>query len=88
MKYELTFLLQDEAETKTIKDLFTLLSVKLVKEDTWGKKTLAYPIAKSRSALFFHWIIETDKKKVLELKKRLNYNEKLVRYLLLAIEEK
>jgi len=87
MKYELTFLLQDEAETKTIKELLALLSVKLVKEDSWGKKTLAYPIAKSRSALFFHWIIETDKKNVLELKKRLNYNEKLVRYLLLAVEE-
>jgi len=88
MKYELTFLLQDEAETKTIKELFTLLSVKLVKEDSWGKKMLAYPIAKSRTALFFHWIIETDKKKVLELKKRLNYNEKLIRYLLLAVPEK
>lgn len=87
MKYELTFLLHDEAETKTIKDILTLLSVKLVKEDTWGKKTLAYPIAKSRSALFFHWIVETDKKKVMELKKRLNYSEKLVRYLLLAVEE-
>ena len=87
MKYELTFLLHDEAETKTIKELLALLSVKLVKEDSWGKKTLAYPIAKSRSALFFHWIIETDKKNVLELKKRLNYNEKLVRYLLLAVEE-
>ncbi len=87
MKYELTFLLQDEAETKIIKELLQSLSVQIVKEDSWGKKTLAYPIAKKRTALFFHWLIETEKKNVLELKKRLNYNENLNRYLLLAVEE-
>lgn len=85
MKYEVTFLLPEEAEVKTIKDIFSSHKAKIESEESWGKKTLAYPIKKNSSAFYFHFKIEIDIKMVGELKKKLNFNEKLIRYLLLKI---
>jgi len=84
MKYELTFLLNEEKELVVIKELLKSLDVKLLEEHVWGKKNLIYPIKKQTAASFYHWIIEVGKKQVTELSKKLNYNEKLIRYLLIV----
>ena len=84
-KYELTLLLPEESEAKKIKDLISELKGKIGKEDAWGKRNLAYPIKKNNSAYYFHWLIEIDQNKVNELKKKLNFNEKLLRFLLLKV---
>lgn len=84
MKYELVFLLNEESETKNLRDLLTSLKIKLVKEEVGGKRALSYPIKKHTSAVYYFWQIEADKKVVAELRKKLNYNEKLIRYLLLV----
>lgn len=85
IKYEITFLLPEEAEAKNLKDLIASLNGKIEKEDQWGKRNLAYPINKKASAFYFHWLIEINQSNVAELKKKLNFNEKLIRYLLLKI---
>lgn len=82
MIYELTILLPDETELANIKKLVTEHSGKVVKEDAWGKKTLAYSIKKQRSANFFSWDIEMPQNQVTEFRKKLNFNEKIMRYLL------
>jgi len=86
MKYELTFLLDNEEETKNIKSLLDSVKAKLVKEDKWGERSLAYPIKKLRSAKYFHWLLEMDENQTTELKKKLNFNDKIVRHLLLKTE--
>ena len=86
MKYELTFLLNEEKELSVLKELLKSFGAKLLEETTWGKKTLVYPIKKQTSASFYHWTLDMDDKKVSELSKKLNYNEKLIRYLLLVSE--
>ena len=86
MKYELTFLLNEEKELVVLKELLKSFDVKLLEEATWGKKNLIYPIKKQTSAVFYHWILDVDQKKVSDLSKKLNYNEKLIRYLLLVSE--
>ncbi len=83
MKYELTFLLPDEAEIKTIKSLIASFKGKVEKEETWGKKTLMYTVKKYDEAYYYHWLIDVEQSQVNELKKKLNFNEKLIRYLLL-----
>ncbi|KKP60256.1 MAG: 30S ribosomal protein S6 [Candidatus Roizmanbacteria bacterium GW2011_GWC2_34_23] len=85
MKYELTFLIKEEAQAKIIKDLIESYKGKVTKEDKWGEKTLAYSIKKN-TALFYNFQFEIDKKNVLELKNKLNLNEKILRYLLLIRE--
>jgi small subunit ribosomal protein S6 len=84
MKYELTFLLNEESELANLKKLVESLSGMILKEEEWGKKNLAYVIKKTRNAYYFFWEIEIDNKNVRELRKKLNFNEKLLRYLLLA----
>ncbi|KKP61469.1 MAG: 30S ribosomal protein S6 [Candidatus Roizmanbacteria bacterium GW2011_GWA2_34_18] len=86
MKYELTFLTKEETELKNIKELIEFFEGKVTKEEKWGEKTLAYSIKKNHTALFYNFQFETDKKNVLELKNKLNFNEKILRYLLLVNE--
>jgi small subunit ribosomal protein S6 len=84
MKYELTFLLNDKEELKNIKGLVSTLKGKVEKEDDWGEKTLAYPIKNNRTAHFYNYTVTMEKGQVTEFKKRLNFNEKVLRYLLLV----
>ena len=85
-QYELTFLTKEEAELKNIQELIDSFKGKVTKEERWGEKTLSYNIKKNRTALFFNFQFEIDKKSVLELKNKLNINEKILRYLLLVRE--
>lgn len=84
MKYELTFLLNEEKELTNLKTLIESFDAKVVKEDKWGKRTLVYPIKKIRSAAYYNWTIEIERSKIQELRKKLNYNEQLIRFLLLV----
>ena len=86
MKYELTFLTKEETELKNIKKLIESYKGKVTREEKWGEKTLAYSIKKNRTALFYNFQFEIDKINVLELKNKLNLNEKILRYLLLVKE--
>lgn len=86
-RYEFVFLLNDEEELKNIKELVKSASGKLLDEKSWGKKTLSYPIKKNSSANFFEWILEMENAAVADLRKKLNFNEKLIRYLLLRKED-
>lgn len=86
MQYELTFLLNEEAELKNIKDLIEAQKGKVLIEEKWGKKTLCYLIKKLSEANFYNWTIEIEEKNVQELRKKLNFNEKMIRYLLLQKE--
>ncbi len=85
-KYEFTFLLPDEAEVEPIRALLESLKGKISDEQKWGKRSLAYPINKLMSAYYITWMLEIEPKQLSELKKKLNFNEKLMRYLLLKIE--
>ncbi len=85
-KYDLTFLLNEEAELKTLKELLISLDAKLIKEENWGEKTLAYPIKSLLKAHYYQWHLEMPKNNAMELRKRLQFNEKLIRYLLLSVE--
>jgi len=85
MQYELTLLLPEEAEIKGIKELIASFAGKVEKEEKWGKRSLVYPIKKNTSAYYYCYRLEMDQKNIGELKKKLNFNEKLMRYLLLKI---
>lgn len=82
-KYEITFLLNKEEDLKEVEELFGSYSAKLLQQDKWGKKTLSYPIKKQRDAYYINWKFELEPAKLKELKQKLDFNEKLLRYLLL-----
>jgi len=82
-QYQLIFLLNEESGLKKIEDLILSLKGKVLKKDDWGEKVLAYPIKKNQKAHFYQWQIEISADKIKELRKKLGYNEKLIRYLIL-----
>ncbi len=81
--YELTFLLNEETELNALRQLFKAIGAKIISEEKWGKKTLAYPIKKNQAADFYQWIFEIETDKVNTLRQKLTFNEKLIRFLLL-----
>ncbi len=81
--YELTFLLNDEAELETLKKYVAGANGKITEEKNLGKKDLTYEIKKQKSANYYTWKVEMDEKDVADFKKKLNYNDKLLRYLFL-----
>lgn len=83
-KYELTFLLKKNEDAEIVKKLLASEEGKIIKEEKWGEKTLAYPIKKNTTAFFYNWQIEIPAEKINNLRKKLNFEEKILRYLLLV----
>lgn len=85
MKYELIILLDKEEKLKTIKDLLDQLKIKIINEENWGQKTLAYPIKKSHRAYYYDFILEINEKTTSQLRQKLNFNNKILRFLFLKV---
>lgn len=81
--YDFVFLLNQEEELGNLKSLITSLEGSVENEKAHGKKSLAYPIKGVSDASLYEWTVRLSKKAVVELKKKLTFNEVLIRYLLL-----
>ena len=84
--YDFVFLVNQEEELNNIKSLVTSLEGSVDEEKKHGKKTLSYPIKKQMEASLYQWKVSMPKDKVTEFKKKLGFNEVLLRYLLLEID--
>lgn len=83
-QYEITFLLSKEEDAKEIEEILKSNSAKTLQQLSWGKKTLSYPIKKQIEAYFFNWQFEVDPSQMKALKQKLNFNDKIIRYLLIV----
>ncbi len=83
--YDFVFLLNQEEELGNLKALITSLEGTVQEENQHGTKALAYPIKKLMEASLYQWKISMPKNKVTEFKKKLGFNEVLIRYLLLDV---
>jgi small subunit ribosomal protein S6 len=89
--YELGFIIdprisEEEAValTDAVKELVTNGGAVVDKEESWGKRRLAYPINKlneGRYVFLYLTIPEGGPNPLAEAEKRLNQNEKILRYL-------
>jgi small subunit ribosomal protein S6 len=87
-QYETVFLispnLEEEETTKVISQISGIISKnkgKLIQEDRWGKKKLAYPIKKFEEAFYVFFHYEADSMVPLELEKRFKQTEAILRFL-------
>lgn len=92
--YELAVLfdprLSDEESAElsdSVKELLSTLESKLVKEESWGKKKLAYPIQKLTEARYSFYTIETEGNPFPEVEQRLEQNDKVLRYMTVRLDE-
>ncbi len=96
-QYELTYLLPPsytDAQLKEIQEKVKKLvqknDGKIVAEDDWGKKALAYEIKHNgeryQTAHYVHWTVEFEPEKAAEFKPGLNLVDEVMRYLLVVKE--
>ncbi len=87
-EYETVFLispnLEEEETTKIITQISGIISKekgKMIQEDRWGKKRLAYPIEKFEEAFYVFFHYEGDSNIPLELERRFKQTEAILRFL-------
>ncbi len=93
-QYELTVLLQPELEAnlenalKKVREIITGNKGKIVKEDNWGKKRLAYPIRRENFAIYVYFELELPSESIDKISQTLNITDTVLRYLLVSVDDK
>lgn len=87
MIYQLTFLLQNEADKAVVNKTVASVGAKVVHERVLGRKTLIYPIKQVREAFYFTYHIDIDPATITTLEQKLNFDETIVRFLIIKTEK-
>lgn len=92
--YELTVLIHPdlevdlEAPLEKVRKLVKDNGGKIVSEDNWGKKRLAYRINGQSFAVYVYFDLELPAEAPLKISNTLNITDEVVRYLLVKVDEK
>ncbi len=93
--YELMLILPGslEVEERTnfsqkIKKILTTVKARLIKEEELGVRRLLYPVKRESAGYYFLLTVAIDKKEIKELRRLLNFETKLLRYMLLKVSSK
>ena len=93
-EYELTVLIHPDLETDldapltVVRKLVTDNGGTIVKEDTWGKKKLAYKIKGQDFAVYHYMEVELPADAPLKISNTLNITDGVIRYLLVKADLK
>lgn len=88
--YELVFILKEESETLlgNIKTAVEETTGLIQSAEKWGKKDFSYLIKKLSSGYYFIWQINLPQDKINDFKKKMDFDENIMRYLLLKSESR
>lgn len=86
MKYEITYIVDDEAKSPKVEDIITATGATYTSTKKWGQRELAYPIADITKAYYFTGLIESPATQVNEIKAKLNFAAVALRYLIVKVE--
>ncbi len=93
-EYELTVLIHPdlevdiEAPLAKVREIVTSAGGKIISEDNWGKKKLAYRINKEDFAVYVYMDVSLPSKAPLKISNTLNITDEVLRYLLVTVDEK
>ncbi len=93
-KYEITYIIHPDLEgstekiTEKIKAAIEKSGGKVLNEESWGKKRLAYPISKNIFGIYTFLVAEIDPGKTKELERTLRLSEEIIRSLVVKAGEK
>jgi small subunit ribosomal protein S6 len=93
-EYELTVLIHPDLEADlekplgVVRDIVTKNKGKVVSEDNWGKKRLAYRIAREDFAVYVHMVLELPASAVAKVDSTLNITDSVLRHLLVSVDPK
>ncbi len=80
---------EKERETKitALKATLKKAKAKIINEDIWGDKKLAYKINKQDRAYYVLYTLELDGTKIKEISPEINLNRSIWRYMFVKIED-
>lgn len=93
-EYELTVLIHPDLEADletvltTVRGIVTDNGGKVTSEDNWGKKRLAYRIAKEDFAVYVYLEVELPAASVAKVDTTLNITDGVLRHLLVSVDAK
>lgn len=93
-KYELLYIVHPDLEssidkiTDRIKSSITAKEGKITYEENWGKRKLAYPIKKTDTGIYILVYFEAPKESLAKIERDLRLTEEIIRFLIVAKEEK
>ena len=93
-EYELTVLIHPDLEAdletplKIVRDIVTSNKGKVTSEDHWGKKRLAYKIAKEDFAVYVFMELSLPPLAVAKVDSTLNITDSVLRHLLVSVDPK
>jgi small subunit ribosomal protein S6 len=70
-----------KAEERVTK-IFTVNDGKVIATDNWGKRKLAYPIAKNEHAVYVFYTLEIPGEGIKKIESTLNITDEVIRYLI------
>ena len=76
------------AEVNTrIKGVIESMGGKVIKVDNWGKRRLAYEVAKERKGIYLYWLYLANSGVVEEAERNLRMLDNVIRYLSVKVDE-
>ncbi len=93
-EYELTVLIHPDLEAdletplKIVRDIVTSNKGTVTSEDNWGKKRLAYKIAKEDFAVYVFMELSLPAEAVAKVDSTLNITDSVLRHLLVSVDPK
>jgi small subunit ribosomal protein S6 len=60
---------------------------KVLTEEPWGRRRLAYPIGKRREGIYHYWQVEARSETVAELERKLRLSDDVLRHLAVRADE-
>jgi small subunit ribosomal protein S6 len=82
--------LSDEEAVKVSAEHRKLLTdggAELVKDEPWGRRKLAYPIARKREAYYHHFQVTAEPATVAEVERKLRLSDQVLRHLAVRADE-
>ena len=87
-QYEITILYHPDLEVdlskaeERVTKIFTTNGGKVTATDNWGKRKLAYPIAKNEHAVYVFYTLEAPGESIKKIEATLNITDEVIRYLI------
>lgn len=82
--------LSDEEAAKAAgeyKKILTDGGATLVKDESWGKRRLAFPILRKREAHYVYWQVDAAPAAVAEAERRMGLSDQILRHLAVRVDE-
>ncbi len=93
-QYELVYLLSPDTGEQAVKDLHAQVEAtvaryggELARTDDWGRRKLAYTIGPHKEGIYVLDVINGSGELMKELERRLRVSEKILRYLVVRVDE-